>query len=78
MFTVKATYRGQIRKLTFSGSNFPSFEELRNQVGLQLPHSKSLLSDDLRSFLVSSLQLKTIIFQDSCSLQMLHNRLVYL
>ena len=41
MFAVKATYRGQTRKLTFSGSNFPSFEELRNQVGLQLPHTPS-------------------------------------
>ena len=36
MFTVKAIYRSEIRKFTFSDSSFPTFAEINDQVGSRL------------------------------------------
>ncbi|KXN88822.1 hypothetical protein AN958_06691 [Leucoagaricus sp. SymC.cos] len=41
MFTVKATYRGETRKLSFSTDTFPSFEQLCNQLYRVFPISHS-------------------------------------
>lgn len=47
MFTVKATYHGEIRKFTFPDNSFPSFDQLCNQVRSLLLSYRLYLSDNL-------------------------------
>ena len=78
MFTVKATYHGHTRKHTFSDTNtFPTYEQICHQVSLRVT---TLLSpwrlNHFTSFIVCFLSPRTIIYQSSCFLLMLHNLLV--
>jgi len=60
MFTVKATYRGETRKLSFSPDIFPSFEQLYSQVSDDLLTKKYVLKSG--SFTASSLSIILFIF----------------
>jgi len=37
MFTVKATYRSEIRKFSFPNSSFPTYSQINDQVNLFIP-----------------------------------------